>query len=256
MLKNTGLRVQIDQTSRWNAQTMLRTELIGKFSQPDIYKGTVYFQFSMKQGSDNPLSVANEHQLVFFEAHFADIKYGGAGGTNIYFTLSDGTTKWSSDFSSGTWHNFALQVDYSGNQVALWHSTEASQLQQVVPLTATSVSFSDWHVGVLRLPLNSVQAANTEWLYYSGVYINSAIVPFTGSASINSDSDTGESGGMSQGGVAALVIFLLLFVIVFGVGFVRYQKNGHLFGYTIHGKKYDVDATNYVAFRDDDNYKL
>jgi len=175
-----GVRVQIDPTSSWHGQTMLRTELIGKYDQNSIYKGVVYFQFSMKQGAQNPLSPQNEHQLVFFEAHFADIKYGGSGGSNLYFTLSDGQAKWTSNFTANVWFNFALQVDYSQRKVALWHSTGSNQLRQVVAPVSTSVSNSDWHVGILRLPVNNVQQKNTEWLYYSSVYINTEIVPFSG----------------------------------------------------------------------------
>ncbi len=52
-----------------------------------------------------------------------------------------------------------MKVDYSANQVALWHSTGSDQLTQVVPLSSTSVSDSDWHVGILRLPLNGVQVS-------------------------------------------------------------------------------------------------
>jgi len=175
-----GVRVQIDTSSSWHGQSMLRTELIGKYDQNSVYKGTVYFQFSMKQGSTNQLRTQNEHQLVFFEAHFADIKFGGSNSPNpsaLYFTLSDGKSRWSANFTANTWFNFALQVDYSGGKVALWQSTGSDALKQVVPLTSTSVSASDWHIGALRLPENGNQNNNVEWLYYSSLYINTEIVP-------------------------------------------------------------------------------
>jgi hypothetical protein len=54
----------------------------GRYLQVEHEAGTL--QDILKyQGATNPLLVANEHQLVFFEAHFADIKFGGQGGNAI-----------------------------------------------------------------------------------------------------------------------------------------------------------------------------
>jgi len=172
-----GVRVEINQNSQWNGQTMLRTELIARFNQTQVETGVLFLQFSMKQGKQNPLRVQNEHQLVFFESHFCDIKYGGQGGANLWFTTSNGQRLWSTPFTADVWNNFAIQIDYSAGRVALHHSTGADPLKQVVPYTSTSTSKSDWHVGILRLPENGAQDPAPEWVYYSSVYANTAIVP-------------------------------------------------------------------------------
>jgi len=173
-----GVRIEINSNSQWNGQTMLRTELIGRFNQNQVETGVVYFQFSMRQGTQNQLRAANEHQLVFFESHFADIKYGGQGGANLWFTTSNGQRLWSTAFTANVWQNFALQVDYGSGRVALYHSSGSDALKQVVPLTSSSTSKSDWHVGILRLPDNGNQDSNPEWIQYSSIYANTAIIPF------------------------------------------------------------------------------
>jgi hypothetical protein len=71
-----------------------------------------------------------------------------------------------------SWLNFALAVDYAAGTVELWSSSGAAPLAKVVPATKADVSKSDWHVGVLRLPLDDgTQLATTSGLYYSLVWI-------------------------------------------------------------------------------------
>jgi len=166
-----GIRVEINSNSHWNGQPMLRTELIGQFNEQTIQTGTIYYKWSMMQGNTNQLLSTDEHQLVFFEAHFADIKFGGQGGANLQF-WTNGQMTWSQAFTPGVWFNFGLQVDYNGKTVALWYSQAGNTLQQVVAPVAVSTSSSDFHVGSLRLPdNNNVQSPNVEWIYYSGVQI-------------------------------------------------------------------------------------
>src|SRR5689334_2865509 len=50
----------------------------------DVTQGTVYYKWSMKMDPQNPLN-GNEHQLVFFESHMCEVKYGGSQGNSIQF---------------------------------------------------------------------------------------------------------------------------------------------------------------------------
>ncbi len=54
----------------------------------NVQSGMRYYRWSMKMGAANRLDPSVEHQLVFWEAHFADIKYGGSGGDNLWFSVN------------------------------------------------------------------------------------------------------------------------------------------------------------------------
>jgi hypothetical protein len=108
-----GALFMIDGTSRWNGQTMLRTEVIPQ-PQPAATGRRIY-RFSMK---NIDLNSAYEHQLVFFESHFVEIKYGQplspANGdvSDMFQFWVQGQMYWAIP-SMGAWHNFAFDVDYS-----------------------------------------------------------------------------------------------------------------------------------------------
>jgi hypothetical protein len=108
-----GALFMIDGTSRWNGQTMLRTEVIPQ-TQPAA-SGRRIYRFSMK---NIDLNSAYEHQLVFFESHFVEIKYGqplsaATGDVSDMFQFwVQGQMYWAVP-SMGAWHNFAFDVDYS-----------------------------------------------------------------------------------------------------------------------------------------------
>jgi len=180
MAAKQGARIQINGSAVWNGQTMLRTEIIPEGFGNNQEVGVLYYQWSMKQTTQNQLKSQNEHQLVFFEAHFADIKYGGPGGAKIYFYVNGGNPiLWSSDFTADTWFNFALQVDYNSKKVALYHSLNSNNLTQIIAPVSASVSQSDWHVGNLRLPYNGNQDPQNEWLFYSTITIQDSLLqPF------------------------------------------------------------------------------
>jgi len=163
-----GVRVTITDQSSWNGQQMMRTELIPELQNiANVQTGVRYYRWSMKQGDTNQLDSTNEHQVVFWEAHFADIKYGGSGGANLYFYVN-GKSLWQAPFTANVWQNFAIKVDYNARTVSLYHSTGGDAMTEVVPTTAASVSQSDWHVGILRLPGGTV---GTQQVYYSSAQI-------------------------------------------------------------------------------------
>jgi len=164
----------INGSSNWNGGTLLRTELIANFNEPLLQTGTVYYKWSMMMGSTDTLHSLYEHQLVFFEAHFADIKFGGPAGTNLQW-FPNGQPSWSTPFTSGVWYNFALQVDYTNSMVSLWTSTGATAMTLVAGPIAASVTKSDFHVGNLRVQdSNGQQDPAPELIYYSSCQLVSS----------------------------------------------------------------------------------
>lgn len=167
-----GVKITIDETAKWNGQSMLRTELIPQTTAA-INKGKVYYHFSVKTSADNAPTTANEHQVAFFESHFTELKYGGAAADKLQWHVG-GVSKWEVDLVADEWHNVAYEIDFDAGSVTFWHSTGSSPLTKTAgPLSAsTSSNGADWHLGVLRLPGNNDAAGAEDW-YFSGVYIES-----------------------------------------------------------------------------------
>ncbi|KAF2101953.1 hypothetical protein NA57DRAFT_17427, partial [Rhizodiscina lignyota] len=174
-----GVKITIDQTSHWEGQDMLRTELIPQTTAA-INKGKVYYHFSMKRTDTNAPSVDMEHQVNFFESHFTEMKYGwingeqGTDNPNLQWMVTS-QSQWKTPFTAGQWYNFAYEIDFDGQTVGLWGSNGSDSLSQiVVPVSASASSNgADWHLGVLRLPRTGYTDSPTEDWYFSGVYIES-----------------------------------------------------------------------------------
>jgi hypothetical protein len=169
-----GVKITIDETAKWNGQTMLRTELIPQTSAA-INKGKVYYHFSIKTSADNAPTTTNEHQVAFFESHFTELKYGGQGTSNTKLQWHvGGVSKWDVELVADEWHNVAYEIDFGAGSVTFWHSTGSSALTKTAgPFTAsTSSNGADWHLGVLRLPGSNDGTGAEDW-YFSGVYIES-----------------------------------------------------------------------------------
>ncbi|CAA9958047.1 Glycoside hydrolase family 131 protein [Pyrenophora teres f. maculata] len=167
-----GAKITIDETSKWNGQTMLRTELIPQ-TKAAINKGKVYYHFSIKASSENAPTTTNEHQLAFFESHFTELKYGASGSANKNLQWHvGGVSKWDVELVADEWHNVAYEIDFDGGSVTFWHSTGSDALKKTAgPFTAsTSSNGADWHLGVLRLPGNNDPKGAEDW-FFSGVYI-------------------------------------------------------------------------------------
>ncbi|KAK8206654.1 hypothetical protein M8818_004488 [Zalaria obscura] len=151
---NKGVKITIDNSSVWNSDNMLRTELIPQTSAA-INSGEVFYHFSMQHTGVNPPSAYEEHQVCFFESHFTEMKYGlisGEQGT-LDTTLqwyANSASQWSVNFTAGIWHNIAYAIDFD----------------------ASTSNGADWHLGVLRLPSSTGRSdtAAEDW-YFSGVYI-------------------------------------------------------------------------------------
>ncbi|KAI0133726.1 hypothetical protein BJ170DRAFT_174623 [Xylariales sp. AK1849] len=173
-----GVKITLDDTAYWNGQTMRRTELIPQTTAA-IAAGTVYYHFSIKRSDVNPPAETREHQIMFFESHFTELKAGWLSGesgetdANLRW-MANSATQWNVTWEADVWHNIAYEIDFDGQTVAFWHSTGADALTQVVAPVSASASSNgaDFHVGVLELPRDGY-ADETEDIYLSGVYIES-----------------------------------------------------------------------------------
>ncbi|KAJ4991647.1 hypothetical protein SVAN01_02762 [Stagonosporopsis vannaccii] len=169
-----GVKITIDETAKWNGQSMLRTELIPQTSET-INKGKLYYHFSIKTTGTNKPTATNEHQIAFFESHFTELKYGSAGGssTNLQWHVG-GVSKWDAELVADEWHNVAYEIDFDAGSVSFYHSTGSDELTKTAgPFDATTQSDGkDWHLGVLRLPGSNDAPGAEDW-FFSGVYIES-----------------------------------------------------------------------------------
>ena len=169
-----GAKVTIDETAKWNGQTMLRTELIPQTTAA-INKGKMYYHFSVKTTGTNKPTATNEHQIAFFESHFTELKYGASGSsnTNLQWHVG-GVSKWDVELVADEWHNVAYEIDFDAGSVSFYHSTGSDALTKTAgPFDAsTSSNGADWHVGVLRLPGSNDADGAEDW-FFSGVYIES-----------------------------------------------------------------------------------
>ncbi|KAF1916627.1 hypothetical protein BDU57DRAFT_448525 [Ampelomyces quisqualis] len=191
-----GAKITIDETAKWNGQSMLRTELIPQTSAT-INKGKLYYHFSVKTAADNAPIATNEHQIAFFESHFTELKYGGS--TSKLQWCVGGVSKWEVELVADQWHNVAYEIDFDASSVTFWHSTGSSPLTKTAgPFTTTAASDGkDFHIGVLRLPGSNDAAGAEDW-FFSGVYIESGdlTTSFTGA---------GDSAGSEKPMVTSIV---------------------------------------------------
>ncbi|KIO16842.1 glycoside hydrolase family 131 protein [Tulasnella calospora MUT 4182] len=167
--ESKGLKLSIDQTSTWNS-AFWRTELIPQTSN-NLGTGQKYYHFSVKRSSTNPPLFSYEHQVVFFESHFTELKVGiSPNQTQLQWCVSS-SPKYAVDFAPDVWYNFAYDIDFTGSTVGLWASTGSNPLQRVYAQTSasTSTNSADWHLGVLAFDAGT---ATEDW-YFAGVYVES-----------------------------------------------------------------------------------
>ncbi|KAI0688866.1 hypothetical protein C8Q76DRAFT_259251 [Earliella scabrosa] len=164
-----GLKMTIDSTATWNSN-MERAELIPQTTQ-NLGTGNLFYHFSISRSNTNPPDSTLEHQIMFFESHFTELKYGvGPNATNLEWHVG-GQPQWGVPFTAGTWFNFAYDIDFSAGSVGLWASTGSDPLKKVMNnvKASTSTNSADFHVGVLRI-VNT--PAPEDW-FVSGVFIES-----------------------------------------------------------------------------------
>ncbi|KAH6622025.1 hypothetical protein C7974DRAFT_215074 [Boeremia exigua] len=199
-----GVKITIDETAKWNGQSMLRTELIPQTTAA-INKGKVYYHFSVKTTGTNKPTATNEHQIAFFESHFTELKYGSGGGsnTNLQWHVG-GVSKWDAELVADEWHNVAYEIDFDAGSVSFYHSTGSDALTKTAgPFDAsTSSNGADWHLGVLRLPGSNDAAGAEDW-FFSGVYIESGDLTTAVSAGGAASGDSAPAPASSKASAAS-----------------------------------------------------
>ncbi|KAG8747958.1 hypothetical protein FRC12_013963 [Ceratobasidium sp. 428] len=137
--------------------------------------GHLYYHVSLQIPTVNPPSPDYEHQIVFWEGHYADIKYGRLSGQtgngDVLQVITGGKTIWSVTPVKGTWYNFILET---GSPGGLWVSTGSAKLTKVYSGSLNGNGGTDWHVGMLRLPNGNTNTITEENIYYSGVYVENS----------------------------------------------------------------------------------
>jgi hypothetical protein len=140
-----GIQITIDNTSVWNNDNMLRTELIPQTSAP-INQGLVYYHFSVQHTSTHPPSPYEEHQVCFFESHFTEMKYGlisGESGTldRRLQWMVNGVSYWNTVFRPSKFKQVTIPprflTDHSSEQEFGTTLPTASTSTQVVLLSTT-----------------------------------------------------------------------------------------------------------------------
>ncbi|PIL35046.1 hypothetical protein GSI_02833 [Ganoderma sinense ZZ0214-1] len=182
------------------------------------------FHVSIQKDETRPLNYTHEYQIVFIEpndgSHVFGIQLGSpftdptgalpAPNAHSFKVLDHAlNVLFSTPFTSGAWHNFAVEVDWNARTLAVWYSQDAVLLQQVVSTTLNPTAAAgpdgqgDFHFTVLKsgaaesevngvdiqLPLVNpadspanqadvvhygIQEGTTEALLYSGVFVENA----------------------------------------------------------------------------------
>ncbi|KAL4806296.1 hypothetical protein BDV18DRAFT_160364 [Aspergillus unguis] len=174
-----GLRTTLDETSSWNGQTMMRTELIPQVAdqnsaEEELGSGKKFYHFSLGVKEDGFPVEKVEHQVAFFESHFTELKYGGTSDNAANLTwYANSQEQWSTALTAGTWYNFAYGIDFDAGSVALYASEGGDDLVKVVDAVegvSAQTNGQDWHVGVLRLDNGESGLGEEEW-FWSGVFV-------------------------------------------------------------------------------------
>lgn len=149
------------------------------------------FHFSVKVDTKRPLNLSHEYQVVWIEpndgSHVFDLQIGelvitalciwgylldlGSPFTNPtgklpsqdahFLKVRDhaGNVLFRTPFSTTSWHNFAMQVDWTNRTLAVLYSSDSSALKVVTKptpnfsATAGPAGQGDYHFGVLKVSI-------------------------------------------------------------------------------------------------------
>ncbi|KEP49191.1 hypothetical protein V565_105800 [Rhizoctonia solani 123E] len=194
--------------SQWGFR---RTEILAENNRTILQSGKTVFHFSIMPNEDCPLDYKHEHQLVFVEpsdgTHVFSVRIGSPFTVPTAPNLPTETARnlrvmnhaldvlYNTPFDSQTWHNFAIQVDWDARTLGVFASKGGEELKQVSDMVSNNSTKpvpdgrGEFHFGIIKLPLanpsdtpeqqgdvvrRGIQEGNTECLYYSGVFVESA----------------------------------------------------------------------------------
>lgn len=188
-----------------------RTELIAQKDgstaalNEEIDAGVSVFHFSIKADETHPLNYTHEYQIAFIEpsdgSHVFGLQLGSpftiptgivpAPRTTSFKVLDrDLNVLFATSFTEGTWHNFAIEVDWDNLTLKVFYSLNNAIPEAVtdaMPNTSAGAGvIGDFHFGILKLPLVNpldsatqqadvvhygLQEGSLEGLIYSGVFV-------------------------------------------------------------------------------------
>ncbi|KAK4213780.1 hypothetical protein QBC37DRAFT_400305 [Rhypophila decipiens] len=133
-------------------------------------QGVKTLHFSVLKDLQRPLNLSHEYQLVFLEsADFSTNQFVLKTGTilgqdtadpdtlQLFGNVNDGQLLFSTAFTPGVFHNFALLLDFDASTTQVFFSTANDDLVQVTEALQNDLSGQgQFHFGVLKKPVNGV----------------------------------------------------------------------------------------------------
>ncbi|KAK3356567.1 hypothetical protein B0T25DRAFT_497215 [Lasiosphaeria hispida] len=133
-------------------------------------QGVKTLHFSVLKDAVRPLNLSHEYQLVFLESQdFSTnqfvLKTGSILGQNtadpdtlqLFGNLNDGQLLFSTAFTAGVFHNFALTLDFDQLTTQVFFSRGGDALASVTDVLQNDVSGQgQFHFGVLKKPVGGV----------------------------------------------------------------------------------------------------
>ncbi|KAJ4482474.1 hypothetical protein J3R30DRAFT_2179165 [Lentinula aciculospora] len=169
--------------------------------------GVSKFYFSVKDNEQLPLNYSHEYQIVFIEpsdgTHVFELQLGTPFSNPTAPTPAVDATflkvrdhalnlMFETPFTSGQWHNFAVQIDWNNLTLQVFYSADDADLVAVTPVTSNPTASpgpagqGDFHAALLKLPLvdpsessaeqndvvhYGIQEGTTEGLFFSGFFV-------------------------------------------------------------------------------------
>lgn len=145
--------------------------------------GIKTLHFSLAKDPQRPLNLSHEYQLVFLEsADFSTNQIVLKTGTildqatpdpdtlQLFGNLKNTSLLFSTKFTEGVVHNFALKLDFEALTTQVFYSQDASPLEQVTDAVANDVSGQgQFHFGLLKKPTGSTGDITKEGFQPSGI---------------------------------------------------------------------------------------
>ncbi|KAI5121648.1 hypothetical protein M0805_001175 [Coniferiporia weirii] len=160
-------------------------------------QGTTTFHWSIRSDLRKPLNLTHEHQLVFHETldfSIDQIMLKTGAPFNETFVESEHKTLrlegsqtanpetfFSTPFDDDVWHNFAVTIGWTSNELIVYYSKGYAPLEVVNVTSNDNSGGGQFHTGMIKLPLGDAgidvvhdgfqETGLNEGLVYSGIFI-------------------------------------------------------------------------------------
>ncbi|SZF01026.1 unnamed protein product [Blumeria hordei] len=173
--KSTPFEVTISDKSIFNDQVgfrraeVLPVSVTGDDTDPSSL-GIKTLHFSLKSDPLKALNTSHEYQLVFMEdSAFSTNQFVLKTGTILgqkqdpkdlvlMGNVDDGEILFTTPFTAGVFHNFALKLNFDDNQISVFYSTGNEALKSVLTDTANDLTgHGMFHFGLLKKPVGEAK---------------------------------------------------------------------------------------------------